>query len=62
MVAKVRNGIQLDISAMDPPTKDESPIAVIGPDHDLVAVATVRGEQLSYLAVLPPVVGSADRE
>lgn len=62
MAAKVRNGIQLDISAMDPPTKDESPIAVIGPDHDLVAVATVQGEQLSYLVVLPPVVGSADRE
>ena len=58
---KVRHGIRLDISAMDIAVVNQSPLAVIGPSDDLVAVAEVSGGHLSYLAVLPPVVGSADR-
>ena len=50
---KVRHGIRLDVSAMDVAVVNQSPLAVIGPSDDLVAVAEVSDGQLSYLAVLP---------
>ncbi len=53
-VSKVRKGIRIEASSVGSPVPEESPLGIVGPDNDLVAIAEIADGQFRYLAVLPP--------